>query len=94
MKKFIGILAAVAAAIFLVFITVFVLAKKKIIFLNKWFVNEENSTIGVDISSYQADVDMQKLKEQGIEFIFIKALQRDAAKRVIVKNWAGLSVII
>ena len=76
MKKFIGILAAVAAAIFLVFITVFVLAKKKIIFLNKWFVNEENSTIGVDISSYQADVDMQKLKEQGIEFIFIKALQR------------------
>lgn len=29
MKKFIGILAAVAAAIFLVFITVFVLAKKK-----------------------------------------------------------------
>ena len=29
MKKFIGILAAVAAAIFLVFITVFVLAKKE-----------------------------------------------------------------
>ena len=90
MKKFIKILAVAAAVLFIVFIAVFVLAKKKIIFLNKWFVNEKNSTIGVDISSYQADVDMQKLKEQGIEFIFIKASEGSSHQDpMFAVNWGN-----
>ena len=58
-----------------IYLTVFMLAKQKKIFINKWFVNEKNSTIGVDVSSYQANIDMNKLKEQNIEFIYIKATE-------------------
>ena len=58
-----------------IYLTVFMLAKQKKIFINKWFVDEKNSTIGVDVSSYQANIDMNKLKEQNIEFIYIKATE-------------------
>lgn len=75
MKKFIKILITVVLLLVLVFLTVFILAKTKVIFINKWFVNEKDSTIGVDISSYQANVDMEKLKEQNIEFVYIKATE-------------------
>ena len=67
-----GCLVAVAM---IVFLTVFILAKQKKIFINKRFVNESDSTIGVDVSAYQADMNMQKLKEQNIEFIYIKATE-------------------
>ena len=59
-------------------LTLFVLAKKRIISVNEWLVNRETRTIGVDISAYQADVDMEKLKVQGIDFIFIKATEGTA----------------
>lgn len=58
-----------------VFLTVFLLAKQKKIFINKWFVNEKNSVIGVDVSAYQGDINMDKLKEQNIKFIYIKATE-------------------
>ena len=73
----IGIIILIIIAIILVaiFLTVFMLAKQKKIFINKWFVDEKNSTIGVDVSSYQANIDMNKLKEQSIKFIYIKATE-------------------
>ena len=64
--------ASIAAAVFL---SVFILAKQKIIFINKWFVDEKNSTVGVDVSAYQADIDMNVLKEQNVSFIYIKATE-------------------
>ena len=64
-----------------IYLTVFMLAKQKKIFINKWFVDEENSTIGVDVSSYQANIDMNKLKEQNIKFIYIKATEGSKKKR-------------
>ena len=79
MKK--GLKIAIIALIILVivlvaiFLIVFILAKQKKIFINKWFVDEKNSTIGVDVSTYQANIDMNKLKEQNIKFIFIKATE-------------------
>ena len=73
-KILIGILILVLVLV-LVFFSVFFLAQKKDIFINNWFVNEKTSTIGVDISSYQADVDMERLKEQQIEFVYIKATE-------------------
>jgi len=33
-------------------------------------VDEKNSTIGVDVSSCQAEIDMDRLKEQKIAFIY------------------------
>lgn len=69
---------AIALILLAVFIAVFCLAKAKIIFINKWFVNEQQSTIGVDLSSYQADVDMGALKAQGIAFAYIKATEGSA----------------
>ena len=50
----------------IVFSIVFILAKQKKIYINKWFVNEKNSILGVDVSSYQANINMDKLKEQNI----------------------------
>ena len=73
MKKLLKALAAVLILLLIVFFAVFGLAKAKKVFINKWFVNEGCSTIGADISSYQADVDMNWLSEQGIAFIYIKA---------------------
>lgn len=58
-----------------IFLTVFILAKQKKIFINNWFVDEKNGTIGVDVSSYQADINMKSLKEQNIKFIYIKATE-------------------
>lgn len=75
MKKFLKILLIVAAVLVVVFLVVFILAKLKVIFINEWFVDKNNSTIGVDLSSYQADVDMEKLKEQNIEFVYMKATE-------------------
>ena len=75
LKAFLIALAALVAVLVIIFLTVFVLAKQKVIFINQWFVNENRSTIGVDISAYQADVDMAKLKEQNIAFVYIKATE-------------------
>lgn len=66
------ILVIILAVIYCV---VFLLAKQKKIFINKWFVDEKHSTIGVDVSSYQASINMDKLKEQNIKFIYIKATE-------------------
>ena len=71
-----------------VYLTVFMLAKQKKIFINRWFVNEKNSVIGVDVSSYQADIDMDMLKKQDIAFIFIKATEGSLLQdNCFAKNW-------
>ena len=75
MKKLWKAMIAVILILLVVFIAVFGLAKAKKLFINKWFVNEKTSTIGVDLSSYQADVDMNALKAQGIAFVYIKATE-------------------
>ena len=73
LKMIMVTLAVLVIAAAIVFVTVFVLAKQKVIFINKWFVDEKNSTVGVDVSAYQADIDMNVLKEQNVSFIYIKA---------------------
>ena len=66
------------------------LAKQKKIFINKWFVDEKNSTIGVDVSSYQANIDMNKLKEQNIKFIYIKATEGSKTQdNKFDENWTN-----
>ena len=75
LKRIMVTLAVLVIAAAIVFVTVFVLAKQKVIFINKWFVDEKNSTVGVDVSAYQADIDMNVLKEQNVSFIYIKATE-------------------
>ena len=75
LKRVITVFSVLLALGVAVFLSVFVLAKQKKFFINEWFVNEKNSTVGVDVSSYQADINMDKLKEQNIEFIYIKATE-------------------
>lgn len=88
MKRILTGLIIAAVALLLVFLTVFFLAKKKIIFINSWFVNAETGTVGVDISSYQADVDMEKLKEQNIAFVYVKATEGSSHKdKKFEINW-------
>ena len=87
--KLFGILLGLFAVILIaVWLTVFILAKQKKIFINKWFVNEANSTIGVDVSAYQADINMNMLKDQNIEFIYITATEGSAHKDArFAENW-------
>ena len=88
MKKIIIPIVAVILLLVMVFLAVFILAKKKVIFINEWFVDKNNSTIGVDISSYQANVDMEKLKEQNIEFVYIKATEGSSYQDdMFAENW-------
>ncbi len=87
-KRLIIILVSLVLVLVIAFSSVFILAKTKKIFINKWFVNEKNSTIGVDVSSYQADIDMDKLKEQDIRFIYIKATEGSKAQDDrFAENW-------
>lgn len=87
-KRLLIILVVLVIIAALIFTTVFVLAKLKIIFINNWFVDKNNSTIGVDVSSYQADIDMDKLKSQNIEFIYIKATEGSGSQDDrFAQNW-------
>ena len=52
-----------------------VMVKAKIIVINEFFVNREKDIIGVDVSEYQHDIDMAVLKEQGIQFVIIRATE-------------------
>lgn len=51
----------------------FIAVRDRQININNWFVG--GKTLGVDVSSYQIDVDFEKLKEQGVEFAYIKATE-------------------
>ena len=88
LKKLLTLLIIFVTAAAVVFLSVFLLAKQKKIFINKWFVDESSSTIGADVSAYQADVDMNKLKEQNIQFLYIKATEGSGAQDArFAENW-------
>lgn len=74
MKKRIIWAAAAAAAAAAFLLALFFLVKSKKLQVNRWVVSGRDIT-GVDISEYQADVDMEKLADQGIQFIYIKATE-------------------
>ncbi len=87
-KRLIIALISLILVVAIIFSSVFVLAKMKVIYINNWFVNKNESTIGVDVSSYQANINMNKLKEQNIQFIYIKATEGSKAQdNTFEKNW-------
>ena len=85
-KRGIQILAAAAAAAGLLAV-LFLLVKTKKLQINRWIVSDTD-VIGVDISEYQADVDMQKLASQGISFVYMKATEGSRFEDSrFVQNW-------
>ena len=87
-KRLIIALISLILVVAIIFSSLFVLAKMKVIYINNWFVNKNDSTIGVDVSSYQANINMNKLKEQNIQFIYIKATEGSKAQdNTFEKNW-------
>lgn len=83
-------LVIVVAALAVVAVVVFALAQAKVILVNDWVVDRNTSTIGVDISAYQGDVDMKQLEEQGIAFVYMKATEGSAHQDEMFKtNWAN-----
>lgn len=51
---------------------------------------EQWEVFGVDVSSYQGEVDWQRLAEQGVEFAFIKATEGSQLQdRMFSANWQG-----
>ena len=88
LKRLIIILIVLVTVVTAVFLSVFLLAKQKKIFINKWFVDEETSIIGVDVSSYQAEINMNELKEHNIKFIYIKATEGSTSQDDrFAENW-------
>ena len=60
--------------IILIFAGLYILVKNKVLRVNGLCISPGDA-VGVDISWYQGDVDMKKLSEQGISFIYIKATE-------------------
>lgn len=75
------LLAVIAAGV------LFYLVKFQGFDLNSRLVRQSDIR-GVDISSYQVDVDMAELKSQGIQFIYIKATEGSAHQdEYFSQNW-------
>ena len=61
--------------------------KNKQININHWFIG--GFAKGVDVSSYQTNVDFGELKKQGIEFAYIKATEGLGVDDDFSVKWAG-----
>ena len=60
--------------------------KNRDICINNWFVG--NYQKGVDVSSYQENVDFDKLKEQHIDFVYIKATEGSThVDKSFIQKW-------
>lgn len=72
------------------FIVILLLIKNRNLFREDWRL-KAYEVHGVDISHYQFDVDFKKLKEDGIQFVFVKATEGVSYKDdYFKKNWEGL----
>lgn len=93
MKKRKTALVIIIVVIAVVLISMFhkfaIMVRSKEFLLNLLFVSDHD-VIGVDISKYQGDVDMERLAEQNISFIYIKATEGSEAVDVcFADNWAN-----
>ena len=65
----------------------FYLVRHNKIHINKFFISKD-MIVGVDLSSYQGTVNMEKLKEQNISFVYIKATEGSSSRdRYFYDNW-------
>ena len=86
LKKLIGFLITLALIGGLGFWG-FVAVRDRQVNINNWFVGGQ--ALGVDVSSYQVDTDFQRLKEQGVEFAYIKATEGSShVDESFAEKWA------
>lgn len=86
-RKMFLIPTIVLVAIATILICFYQAVRNRVISVNEWSLGP-NSIRGVDISAYQVDVDMLKLKEQGIQFVYIKATEgRSHVDDYFARNW-------
>lgn len=68
----------------------YTLVRDRKISINEWFTG--SGIKGVDISSYQGDVDMKTLADQGIRFAYIKATEGSKHKdEKFSTNWSNIN---
>ena len=80
------LLALVGGGIFLGY----TLVKERKLFINEWFIG--NGLRGVDISSYQGEVDMKVLANQGIRFVYMKATEgSNHVDKTFAANWSNIA---
>ena len=66
-----------------------VLVHFKVVQPNMWFVPKD-AIVGVDVSNHQAEVDMQALVDQGMQFAYIKATEGTSyVDDYFDENWAA-----
>ena len=86
-RKMFLIPTIVLVAIATIFIILYQSVRNRTISINEWSLSSD-SIRGVDISAYQVNVDMARLKEQGIQFIYIKATEgRSHVDDYFASNW-------
>lgn len=87
-SKTIGIIITIILAIIGGgFLVAYSKIKNKEFFLNELFLSQTD-TLGVDISNYQGDVDIDTLKAQNINFAFIKATEGSSfVDEKFATNW-------
>ena len=87
-KRMIQVLVVIAAAAGMLTI-LFLAVKTRKLQVNRWVV-KDSDIVGVDISEYQADVDMEKLAEQNVQFIYMKATEGSGfTDSRFADNWAA-----
>lgn len=85
-RTFVAMLVAITVLIG-AFFGCYFLVKNKYVKINN-FIVKSTDVRGVDVSSYQGDVDMSKLKEQGISFVYVKATEGSShTDEKFKQNW-------
>ena len=85
-RLFLALLFLAAAAL----VTLGLLRWRGLILLPDEADPDEWEVFGVDVSSYQGEVDWPVLAEQGVDFAFIKATEGSLLQdRRFAANWAG-----
>lgn len=85
------VVLAVATALVVLLFLLILAVRHKIIFINDFFV-ADSDVRGVDISSYQMNVDMKKLAEQNVQFAYIKATEGSSyVDNYFEQNWDNIA---
>lgn len=85
-KRWLPPVIILAGLVGVVFLTFF-LIKYKMIRINSLFLGED-PVIGVDVSKYQGEIDMDAIASQGMSFIYIKATEGTShVDAFFAKNW-------
>ena len=76
-----------------VMILLAILILTKTVCINKMFVSDDD-IIGVDVSEYQDKIDMKRLSEQNIDFVYPESVKPDCFKMLETRMKSSTSSIL